>query len=450
MFFANLTQRYKEDIFIVLGILLCAVILRAPYFDYPPSTVFDEGVFSWFITNTAQGTPFFEPHPPLGWMVFGALVPELKSGAPYWSRINTGSDFYDFPYKKIRLFNVYLGSLLAVGVFVLARLLGFSRYLSAIPAYLVVVDNALVFYSRVMLPDTLLLFLGIAGLCVALISTRLRRPVAVFVGLVSGLLLGLSGSVKWTGFGFLAVALVCVLLYRRWKLAIPLIIGALLAYGVTFSVYFGMMKSGLVNHERSFYHSETIDSFLFPGSVTFVERLKSAVGYSQIAYTLQRGDGGKVDNVVTLDQGGPLRWPLSMGMIKVWHLEGFAQFIVIFGNPIGWTLGLFSFLVVFGQSIYSWWKNKRLNRLRIFLIIAYLGNYIPFFFVSRKMFLYHYFPALLFSYLLVPVAFYILWECLGNRIPSLLRENAERIFFFSVLALTAAVFLSVSPMTYGF
>src|SRR3989344_2668236 len=165
MFFPNLIQRYREDFIIIIVVLLCALFLRVPYFDYPSSTIFDEGVFSWFITNTTQGTPFFEPHPPLGWMVFSALTPELKSGAPYWSRIDTGSNFYDFPYKKIRLFNVYLGSLLAVGVFLLARLLGFSRHLSAIPAFLVVLDNAFVFYSRIMLPDMMLLSLGVAGLC---------------------------------------------------------------------------------------------------------------------------------------------------------------------------------------------------------------------------------------------------------------------------------------------
>src|SRR3989338_9930560 len=96
------------------------------------------------------------------------------------------------------------------------------------------------------------------------------------------------------------------------------------------------------------------------------------------------------------------------------------------------------------------WKKERLSRLKTFLVLSYLGNYLPFFFISRKMFLYHYFPALLFSYLLVPVTFCILWERFGNRIPSLLRENAERIFFSVLLAITALVFLSVSPMTYGF
>src|SRR3989338_6959313 len=96
------------------------------------------------------------------------------------------------------------------------------------------------------------------------------------------------------------------------------------------------------------------------------------------------------------------------------------------------------------------WKKERLSRLKTFLVLSYLGNYLPFFFISRKMFLYHYFPALLFSFLLVPIAFSTIWPYLERKIPNLLQENGERILFFSVLAISAIMFLSISPMTYGF
>lgn len=452
MFFSTDLGKYKEDIFVILTILLCALLLRVPYFDFPPSTVADEGVFAFFITNVVHATPFFEPHPPLSWMVFRFLVPELEANSDYWPRrIGINTPFGNFPYKPLRLFDVFVGSCIPVVVYVLARLLGGSRYLSVVPAFLVVVDNALIIYSRSFLPETLLIFLGITGLCAVVAGNRFSNWFFASISfLLSGVLLGLSGSVKWTGFGFLAASIVYVFLYRGFRFIFLLILGALFAYSATFVIYFGTMQPGLVNASRSFYHTKAINEFTFPGKVPLFERLKSALDYTKIAFLTHAGDEGEIDRAVTNDEGGPWRWPLSMSVLIAWQPWLFPHFIVLFGNPVAWTLGFFSFVIVFADLVYLWYKKKYFSRLNFFLCVAYLGNYVPFFFISRKLFLYSYFPALLFSYLLVPVAFTVLWERFGGNKNFFPIEKIERIFFFSVLILTAITFLSVSPITYGF
>ena len=79
--------------------------------------------------------------------------------------------------------------------------------------------------------------------------------------------------------------------------------------------------------------------------------------------------------------------------------RGFAQGISSFGNPLVWWGG-------FGAFIYCVYAAvKRLDGVATFLVIAYLAQILPWVFVSRIAFIYHYFPNVPFIALMIAYMF---------------------------------------------
>ena len=456
--------RFKTDIIIVLVVLLCAIIIRAPHFDYPEEQVLDEGFFVWYTTNTSYGTPFFEPHPPLSWMIFSAVVPEINGADgpdKYLNSVSTRQSFDVFPYKKIRLLNVFVGTLLPVVVYGIGRLGGFGIRFSLLASLLVVLDNALIIYSRLMLPDGLLLLFGLMSVAAALTSKKVKSFLAIPLVLSTGLFAGLAVSVKWTAFGFV-LASVFILLWPRlnYSLDTPrfltrlafvalFTVTVLVTYFGVFAYFFSHMKSGSFDISRSFFKTEVVKNLSFPGLSPLNERFEAVGEYSRIFYKTHSNPPVAITSGA--NRGSPIRWPLDMAPIQMWGSAYGSFFIVLLGNPFTWPLGFSSVLVCVWALIRSLRKKQGTgveNGLLIFLVVSYCISYIPFLFVSRPLFVYGYFPALIFSYLSVPAALFLLRPILLRSLGD--ADIIDRVVFFLILTLAAISFLVVSPMTYGF
>jgi dolichyl-phosphate-mannose--protein O-mannosyl transferase len=72
-----------------------------------------------------------------------------------------------------------------------------------------------------------------------------------------------------------------------------------------------------------------------------------------------------------------------------------------FGNPAVWWFGIFAT----GFMIYSLAKKRRHESDTIFLLIVYAVNFIPWIFITRLTFIYHYFPSVPFVVLLIAMLF---------------------------------------------
>lgn len=75
--------------------------------------------------------------------------------------------------------------------------------------------------------------------------------------------------------------------------------------------------------------------------------------------------------------------------------ENIRQGISAFGNPLVWWVGIPAFVYM----LYLVFRKKDRNAL--FLCIAYLAQYLPWMFVSRCTFIYHYFPSVPFVVLML-------------------------------------------------
>ncbi len=74
---------------------------------------------------------------------------------------------------------------------------------------------------------------------------------------------------------------------------------------------------------------------------------------------------------------------------------GLREGISSFGNPAVWWMGIPAAFYM----IYLWLRKK--DRTAAFLVIGYLAQYLPWFFVTRITFIYHYFPSVVFVVLMI-------------------------------------------------
>lgn len=95
-------------------------------------------------------------------------------------------------------------------------------------------------------------------------------------------------------------------------------------------------------------------------------------------------------------------WPVMKR--PIWFFSGQTaenvyQGISSFGNPLVWWAGIPAFLFV----LYQWIMKK--DRMCGFLTIGYLSQYLPWIFIGRVVFIYHYFPSVPFVVLMLGYCF---------------------------------------------
>lgn len=104
--------------------------------------------------------------------------------------------------------------------------------------------------------------------------------------------------------------------------------------------------------------------------------------------------------------------------------------ISAFGNPLVWWVGI----PAFAYMLYLIFRKK--DRIALFLCIAYLAQYLPWMFVDRCTFIYHYFPSVPFVVLMILYA--------ALTVKDLLPEKR----FYLALGLYAAAAIALFALFY--
>ena len=114
--------------------------------------------------------------------------------------------------------------------------------------------------------------------------------------------------------------------------------------------------------------------------------------------------------------------------------------ISAFGNPLVWWIGFAAFFYMG----YVAWKDK--DRCAVFLVIGYLAQYLPWIFISRYTFIYHYFTCVPFLILMIGYSIYKLY----NRKET---EKEKKRFFIKVIGYcvcAVALFFFFYPVLSGY
>lgn len=424
----------KSIIWTLIGL---GLVIHFAWFGHPNSAVFDEVHFGKFISAYFTHEYYFDIHPPLGKLIIAGWG-WLWGYQPGFSFANIGEVYPDRLYMALRFLPSLAGAFLPLLIYSIARRLRMSIPAAFLAGVFVALDNALLVQSRLILLDSFLLLFGFGAIWCYL---RWRDNGPRWLLPIAGLLGGMAMSIKWTGMSFLA--LIAILEFIRWwynrstktssqfaLIASSLIVIPIFFYYAVFALHFSLLyKSGGGDAfmTREFQHD-------LKGSVYATDPSIHSLSLTQKFMQLNR-EMYRSNQRLTATHPYSSRWyswPFMARPIFYW-VQGDAR-IYLLGNPIVWWLSTAGLLWLMLDTLATGLRSS--NRLALLLIGAWLMNMLPFMGITRVMFLYHYFTALIWAILILAL------------VVDRLTARPER----PVLALTAValiLFVFFAPLSYG-
>lgn len=434
----------KKNIpFFILIILV--FLTRFLFLSYPPEVVFDEVHFGKFVSAYFSGQYYFDIHPPLGKLLIAGFY-GIFGGNLNFDFNTIGEAFNSHSLFLLRFLPALFSSLLVLLVYKLILAIGLSKKSAFFGASLILLENSILVESKFILTDIFLIFFGILSLYLFILAKNNKNRNLLFA--LAGVSAGLSFSVKWTGLLYLGIILFYSLieLIKNFKLKtliekslffglIPLII-----YSFIFFIHFQMLpKSGPGDAFMSAsFQQNLIGNKIDEKTTKPYPFYKKIVELNKVMYLASAGLTATHPNSSYFYQ-----WPFMKKPIWYWSKkDNWAMGnIYLFGNPIIWFLVLTSVFV--GIILFF---NDRFSRnaspfLNMFLFGFFL-NLLPYFFITRVTFLYHYLPSLIFGILIATILF--------EKIPVILKMKFVSKIQYWILGFALVSFLIFSPITYGF
>ena len=329
--------------------------------SYLNSSYFDEIYFARTAYNYLNNEETYEwTHPPLGKMIQAIPVILFNKMAPFYYRL--------------------MGNIAGIIMIFIMYLLGIElfkkRKWAIVSSLLMFFETSHFVQTRMGTVDSfLILFIMLAIYFMIRHITKKETKYNLFL---SGLFFGLSMCVKWTGaLGGLALAIIYFYDFIKNKRNIK----KTLLYG---TIYFVIIPLIIYT---SIY-------FIYPKNrVAYTDSYKAIIDQTEMMYNYH----SKLtdDHFFSSDW---YTWPISYK--PVWYYEQEYSYvtkgtITAIGNIVIWWLGIIAVLYLPYRII----KKKELES--IILLITVLSLWLPYIFIGRVMFLYHYFPVVPFITLAV-------------------------------------------------
>lgn len=371
-------------------IALVAFATRFWNLDGTADVVFDEVYYPKFAQNYLRGETLFDAHPPLAKYII-AIGIKIFGYAPFGYRCMTA----------------LAGSLLPLITYELFWQLSDRRGWAWLTGWFVAMDGLLLVESRFGLINIYILLFGmLSHLCIVLALKRSRQR--WFWVLATGLMLGASISVKWTGLAYV-VGLIALMGYA-WS-----------RYRQTLNVL--QILIGLIILPIAFYFVEWIPHLLINPERDIWELHRQILGFHQNL---------GVDKTEPIHPYCSLWWSWVLLIRPVAYFfemrpNSMVQFVHAMGNPllywlsaIALLLGL-SFLVAskirFPPKLitqinleYSSKSPSTLFWLTLYVITSFLAHWLPWSLSKRCIFLYHYMPASVFAFATLALLVSLMWR----------------------------------------
>ncbi len=326
--------------------------------SYMNSSYFDEIYFARTAYEYTQGMETYEwTHPPLG---------KLIQAIPIY--INN----YLSPFNY-RLMGNISGILMIAVMYIFAKELFKKRKYAIFASLLMVFDTFHFAQTRMGTVDShLILFILLASY----FMVKYAKNNKTFYLLLSGIFFGLSVSVKWTGlYGGIALAIIFFThLVKNKKINIKNFLKGTLFFVVIplfiYSSLYLIFPNNKLNHTTNFENIINQQQDMY----NYHSKLNATHYFSSKWYT----------------------WPISYK--PVWYHQEILnndtkETISGIGNIVIWWMGIIGFLYSLIKLIIK--KDKQ----SFIIVVSMLSLWLPYAFIGRVMFLYHYFPVLPFMML---------------------------------------------------
>ena len=419
----------------------------------PNAVVFDEMYFKQFAGHYLAHTFYVDVHPPLANLLYAAAA-RLAGVSP---EILLSSA----PVPVLRVFPAICGTLLVPLGYIVLRQLDATRRVATLGAIALVCENALLVDTRLSLVEPLIMCAGLAAVSAYLgarASAGARRWALVAI---AALFAGAALSFKWTGASALGIIL-SVWAFDAWRSrpasartlgeAGMLVVIAAVVYIATFAVHFALLThvgvgqgAMSVAFHRTLIGDPTYDS---TAHLSLVAKVRD------VHAVMRRGNFG--ERFLTHPSSSRwYTWPIMKHPIALWDNEslrpGLKQIIVLLGNPVLWWGAMIGVICAAVWLIRRRPASPSQRFAVAFLLGGFAINFVPFVFIQRLMYLYHYLFALLFGVL---VAVYWLGTVAGwnERDEALFQfeSRGSARLYWAVVALVVVSFLYFLPLSYGF
>lgn len=326
--------------------------------SYMNSSYFDEIYFARTAYEYTQGMETYEwTHPPLG---------KLIQAIPIY--INN----YLSPFNY-RLMGNISGILMIAVMYIFAKELFKKRKYAIFASLLMVFDTFHFAQTRMGTVDShLILFILLASY----FMVKYAKNNKTFYLLLSGIFFGLSVSVKWTGlYGGIALAIIFFThLVKNKKINIKNFLKGTLFFVVIplfiYSSLYLIFPNNKLNHTTNFENIINQQKDMY----NYHSKLNATHYFSSKWYT----------------------WPISYK--PVWYHQEILnndtkETISGIGNIVIWWMGIIGFL----YSLIKLIRKK--DKQSFIIVVSMLSLWLPYAFIGRVMFLYHYFTVLPFMML---------------------------------------------------
>lgn len=406
----------EHPVFGVMAIALIAFGTRFWNIDGTADIVFDEVYYPKFAQNYLRGETLFDAHPPLAKYII-ALGIQLLGYAPLGYRCMTA----------------LAGSLLPLITYEFVWQLSDRRSWAWLTGWFIAMDGLLLVESRFGLINIYILLFGILSqLCMVLALKRSRQR--WFWTIITGLMLGASISVKWTGLayiiGIVAIAGYAWSRYRQTLNAAQIVIGLII---VPIAFYFVQWIPHLmINPERDIW-----------------ELHRQIIGFHQNLGV------GKTEPIHPYCSPW-WSWVLLIRPIAYFfenRPNSMVEFVHAMGNPFLYWLSAIALLLCLSFVIASKFRfppkaitqiplreRSQLFWLMFYVMASFLAHWLPWSLSKRCIFLYHYMPASVFAFAALALLVSLLWR---SPLPKI------RALGGGIFAIVAIAFLFWLPIYIG-
>lgn len=430
--------RTPQSVFLVT-LLLLSITVHFIFYTHPLTVVLDEVYFGRYAMNYLRHEFYFDIHPPLAKLIL-SLSAFLSDLNPAFTFPGNMVPLPDQSYLSLRLLPRLAGTLLPFIIYGIAKELGFSLYTACFVAFLAALDNALLVISRFILLDIFILVFGFSALWFYLYYRRRKYWGYLIVALI---LAGAAFATKWTGLSFIGMILLMELTravrlksFALFFRLIPLAIIPVIVYYLVFATHFSLAsRTGPDDWVMSPKFQATLAGN--PLATKDAEQMGFFAKFNELnGRMLEATHSVKEEHIYSSKW---YTWPLMLRGLDFWanYTPTEKAHIFLLGNPFVWwssTYAIIFLLVNFPPKLVNHLRADSLTT-ETFILLGWTSNMLPFMFVNRGFFLYHYMPALLFAIL---------------GLGFLVDKMAKKVVWIATLLLFAgACFIYFAPLSYG-
>ena len=386
----------KYWLFLIFSISLFLRFLGLNQID---NAVFDEIFYPQYGLMYLQGEEFFYAHPPLANYLYSFAI-GVYSLLP-WTNIESIQtiEFSALNPISYRWLNALLGSLLPLIIYRISFLISKNMLFSLLCGFLIAIEGSLIVDSRIALANIFLLTFGFTALYFLLRFYLIEKRTSSLI--IASVFMGMAISVKWSGLGFLLVAFFLmgfIELKQERRLDIKHFIYLLFFSVLTYTLLF-------------------VPDLYLNENYGFLDKHRQILGYHQIMVT--ENEHPYCSKWFT--------WPFMLRPVGYYFdsnlvnqsgiLVNYFTTVHLLPNPFIYWLSTLSIIIMIldlaTKFVFKKTINDNTQRLMAFVCFGYLANLLPWAFVERCLFLYHYQAASVFSFL--ALAWYLSQFLVSNK-----------------------------------